>query len=200
MRMEGCRRRRFAVALAAAGLLLGALPSGAQPAAAPATGTAAGGGALTLDARVVTSLVERASRRSFTVGMPGWGQVPLEADQARDVRLLDGAVEAVLPVRLAVPGGLAGELDLRLEPAIDRKSGRLLLRVTRAQGRGRLAALPDLAPAFPPVELPRVLERVVALDARHPFRLSVYVQEVDLGPEGLTLRFQVATGPPPAAP
>jgi hypothetical protein len=38
----------------------------------------------------------------------------------------------------------------------------------------------------------------VALDARHPFRLSVYVQEVDLGPEGLTLGFLVTTGPPPA--
>lgn len=152
-----------------------------------------GTGQLTLREAALAELVAPATQRSVPFRLQGVGEVRLHIGRAEEVRLLDGAVRARVPVKVA-PLGLAGALEVELVPEIDRKSGRLSLRARRAQASGALSSLPDLSRALPSVELPRALEQVVSAGDGEPFRLSVYVQGVDVDPERVLIEFLVKTG------
>jgi hypothetical protein len=147
-----------------------------------------------LSPEALEELVAPATERTVPFRFSGFGEVRLKIGRAEDVKLTEGAVEARVPVSVA-PSGLEGGLRVQLVPEIDPETGRLMLRSVRARGEGALAGMPDLAQALPTVELPRGLEQIVTLEQAPPFRLSVYLQGVDIDPEGVELRFLVKTGP-----
>ena len=166
-----------------------AMLAGTEGAAAGPGGT----GELSLGPAALAELVTPATRRSVPFRLPGFGEASLELGRAEQVRLLEGAVEVRVPVTVR-PGGLTGGLVVELAPEIDRKTGRVRLRTVRSRGEGALAGMPDLSRVLPVVELPRALERVVEAGGGAPFRLSVYLQGIDVDPERVLLEFIVKTG------
>jgi hypothetical protein len=158
-----------------------------------------GTGELSLGPAALAELVAPATRRSVPFRLPGFGEASLELGRAERVRLLDGAVEVRVPVTVR-PGGLSGGLVVELAPELDRETGRVRLRTMRSRGEGALAGMPDLSRALPVVELPRAFERVVEAGGGGPFRLSAYLQGIDVDPERVLIEFMVKTGPVEAAP
>jgi hypothetical protein len=171
-------------------LVSAALLAGTREAAAGPGGT----GELSLGPAALAELVAPATRRSVPFRLPGLGEASLELGRAEQVRLLEGAIEVRVPVTVQ-PVGLTGALVLELKPSIDRKTGRVRLRSVRSRGEGAMSGMPDLSRVLPVVELPRALDRVVAAGGGGPFRLSVYLQGIDVDPERVLVEIMVKTGP-----
>lgn len=156
-------------------------------------GAAPGLGELTLDGAALQAIISGNMPGPIAVGLPGVGQVKLRLQAPRTVKLIAGGIEGVFAVR--VEGmGLTGSVDVRYEPELLRKQGRVRLRPVRAQaGGGPLSLLPDLSSLLPVVEVPRAFEWLSPTPDRPQGRMRLFVQDVKIREDRLAIEFSLLT-------
>jgi hypothetical protein len=148
----------------------------------------AGGGAgeLSLDRGAVGAIVSAALPAPVKIGVAGLGSVSLQFAPPRRVEFSAGGVDVVLAVTV-LPLQLAGDVNLRFLPVIDEQTGTVSFRAQSASASGPLAILPDLAPFFPPIALPRQFE-LALVSADDPSRMILSVQGVSVEADRLVVR------------
>lgn len=156
-------------------------------------------GELTLDGAALQAIIAGNMPGPIAVGLPGVGQASLRLQAPRTVVLKGGGIEGVFGVR--VEGmGLTGTVDVRYEPELLRKQGRVRLRPVRAQaGGGPLSLLPDLSSLLPVVEVPRAFEWLSPTPDRPQARMRLFVQDVKIREDRLAIEFSLLSRALPRA-
>jgi len=167
--------------------------------AIPSLAAGDGVGELALDRTAVATLIRYSTPSRIEARLPAFGEVSAALGPPRDVRLVDGGIEAVVPLAVERPA-LSIELDARFVPVVDREAGTIRLVADRVVPLG--ASLPglDVKGLVPPVELPRTLGGEVLAPGGDTVRLSAFVQGVRVTDERLIVEFGLVATPAGEAP
>jgi hypothetical protein len=139
---------------------------------------------LTLDRNAVAGLVEAALPAPHELTVPGLGTVSIEVLAPKELRFVDGGVEAVFPLRIAEIDW-STEIDVRYEPDVEPLLGTVRLLPVSAVPDLPLPLRFDLAPWLGAVDLPRRLDWQLELREGRTLDVICFVQTLRVGEERL---------------
>ena len=145
-----------------------------------------GAGELSLDRAAVSALIGALLPYEETIDLPDGGSRRLTVERVTQLSFVEGGIEARVALRLDSPE-VAGVIDLRYEPRLERTTGELRLVATRARPVAPLRLDVDLSPWLPPLDLTR------RLDWSDPFPVTLFIQSAHITEDRLELNLALVT-------
>jgi len=151
-----------------------------------------GVGELALDRASVADLLAAAVPRSVTLSAPGVAGWTLQVGAPRDVRFVDGGIQARLPVTLDELS-VSATFEVRYVPRVERVSGTIRLLPESAESMVPIPLRIDPLGWLPPVDLPRRVDWELELDGGGTLGVTCFVQGVEIDDERLRLNLGLLT-------
>ena len=139
---------------------------------------------LTLDRGAVAALVEAALPEPYELSVPGLGRLSIEVLAPKQLRFVDGGVQATVPLLIAQIDW-STQIDVRYEPDVEPLLGTVRLLPVSAVPDVPLPFRVELAPWLGAVELPRRLDWELELIEGRTVEVIGFVQGLRVGEERL---------------
>ena len=155
---------------------------------------ATGAGELSMDRAAVAALIDVAIPDTYVYNVPNLGDLTFQMKPKGDVTMGPEGIRTTIAVS-APKLGLTGDMIVLLGTRLDKEKGQLLLETREARFDSPMGIIPDIASFIPVTEIPRVFDYVIVQNPDEPTRIVIYLQDVKITEERLTILLGMRTSP-----